>query len=159
MVVVPDNLTLQDKAFVYITGNDNTDTVRISSVSVLNCVECATYSAYLIFFFVYHVRIQPPDNAKDEEILLVAALALATKSVTVVLYQIPNQPIVYTADPLQKKRGEDANIAFTWRHFHDHPDQPGMKPALKKSSLSSGGVRGRLTLPRQRGQYVCRYEC
>ena len=31
-----------------------------------------------------------------------------------VLYQVPNQPIVFTDDPKQESRSEDAIIAWTW---------------------------------------------
>ncbi|XP_072168404.1 autocrine proliferation repressor protein A-like [Diadema setosum] len=59
----------------------------------------------------------PPDPLKDQETLLTSLLAVATGSVTAILRQIPNQPIVFKSDPRQKSRSEDAIIAFTWRHF------------------------------------------
>ena len=34
-----------------------------------------------------------------------------------VLFQIPNQPIVFADDPSQRQRSEDALIAWTWHHF------------------------------------------
>jgi len=37
-----------------------------------------------------------------------------------VLYQIPNSDIVFAADPLQKARGEDALVAFTWAQYMLH---------------------------------------
>jgi len=40
------------------------------------------------------------------------------------LDQIPNQPIVFNSDPLQKRRSEDAIIAFTWAHFLNNTSQP-----------------------------------
>jgi PhoPQ-activated pathogenicity-related protein len=40
------------------------------------------------------------------------------------LQQIPNQPIVFSADPQHKKRSEDAFIAFTWWHFINNVTQP-----------------------------------
>jgi PhoPQ-activated pathogenicity-related protein len=45
------------------------------------------------------------------------ALALAAGSVTIELKQIPNQPIIFVADPLQTSRSEDAIIAWTWKTF------------------------------------------
>jgi PhoPQ-activated pathogenicity-related protein len=56
--------------------------------------------------------------------LLASELAMGTGVITGCLFQVPNEKMVFTSDPLQKRRGEDAIIAFTWAHFLDHPDQP-----------------------------------
>ena len=50
---------------------------------------------------------------------LAIALSLAVKCVGVVLFQVPNQPIIFTDDALRKKRSEDATIAFTWDHYRE----------------------------------------
>lgn len=49
---------------------------------------------------------------------------MAAKMVVVALFQIPNQPAYFTADPLHKRRTEDAVIAFTWHQFLENPDEP-----------------------------------
>lgn len=65
----------------------------------------------------------PPVNT-DEDILVSASLAVTTGTITAVLFQIPNERIIFASDPIQKSRGEDAIIAFTWAHFLDDPSQP-----------------------------------
>jgi hypothetical protein len=85
----------------------------------------------------------------DEDILVAAILAIETNTITAALYatrphapaarqappplsrtravrsfQIPNQPSVFAADPLKKKRSEDALIAFSWNQYILNPDRP-----------------------------------
>jgi hypothetical protein len=45
---------------------------------------------------------------------IVEILCVSSGTVAANLDQIPNQPCVFATDPLQKKRSEDAFIAFTW---------------------------------------------
>lgn len=64
-------------------------------------------------------------GAWDEDVLVCASLATSTGTVCSVLYQVPNQPVVFSADPSKKERSEDAAVAFTWvQYMVDHPDQP-----------------------------------
>ena len=60
-------------------------------------------------------------NAKDEDIRVAASLAVSTGIITGCLFQIPNEHTTFTSDPIQKSRGEDAIIAFTWDHFLKNP--------------------------------------
>lgn len=60
----------------------------------------------------------------SEDVALSAALAITTGTITGVLFQIPNEHIVFSSDPIQKSRSEDAIIAFTWDHFLNDPSQP-----------------------------------
>jgi PhoPQ-activated pathogenicity-related protein len=60
----------------------------------------------------------------SEDILLTATLAVSLGTVGVALFQIPNQPVYFAADPIHKRRVEDAVIAFTWQHFLDNPSEP-----------------------------------
>lgn len=67
-----------------------------------------------------------PDGPKpvphDEEYLqLGATIADKTGVIVIVIYQIPNCHIVYPSDPLQKRRSEDAMIAWAWRQYIDDP--------------------------------------
>lgn len=61
---------------------------------------------------------------KDEDIRVAASLAVTTNIITGCLFQIPNEKTIFAEDPIQKNRGEDAVIAYTWRHFLENPDQP-----------------------------------
>lgn len=61
---------------------------------------------------------------KDEDIRVAASLAVTTGIITGCLFQIPNEKTIFSADPIQKSRGEDAIIAFTWDHFLKNPDSP-----------------------------------
>jgi len=56
-------------------------------------------------------------SAWDEDVLYCASLASSTGTPCTVLYQIPNEYILFSADPLQKQRSEDAAVAFTWVEF------------------------------------------
>jgi PhoPQ-activated pathogenicity-related protein len=64
-----------------------------------------------------------PDRS-DEDVVLSAALATNLGMVTGVLFQIPNEHLTFSSDPIQKSRGEDAIIAFTWDHFLKDPSDP-----------------------------------
>jgi len=60
----------------------------------------------------------------DEDIKVAAALALSTGTVVGALFQVPNQPIVFASDTLQRSRSEDAVIAFTWDYFLKDTSNP-----------------------------------
>ncbi len=90
LVIVPTKVTYTDAAALYITGNGNDQAPN-----------------------------KLPD-ATDEDVLVCASLATAVGQVCSVLWQIPNAPIVYTADPLRKGRSEDASVAFTWAQYMLH---------------------------------------
>ncbi|XP_071953962.1 autocrine proliferation repressor protein A-like [Antedon mediterranea] len=86
----------------------------------------------------------PPDALTDAETLLMSLAALQTGSVCAVLRQVPNQPIVFPGDPLQKRRKEDAIIAFTWRHFVENgTDEPYW---LLRMPMTKAGVRAMDTM-------------
>ena len=59
-----------------------------------------------------------------EDIVLASALAMGTGTITTALFQIPNQCVTFTSDPLQKCRSEDSIIAFTWDHYLKDPSDP-----------------------------------
>eukprot|EP01084_Bolivina_argentea_P145193 254544_1 len=44
-------------------------------------------------------------------------MATHTKTMVAVLYDIPNEPLIFYNDPLQKSRSEDAIIAFGWNVY------------------------------------------
>ena len=64
-----------------------------------------------------------PSN-KDEDIVLSASLAMGTKTIVGALFQIPNEKVIFSGDPEQMSRGEDAIIAYTWDHFLKDPTKP-----------------------------------
>jgi PhoPQ-activated pathogenicity-related protein len=65
-----------------------------------------------------------PPKSTDEDIIVSAALATSTKMVVGALFQIPDEHITFSSDPIQKSRSEDAIIAFTWDHFLKDPSNP-----------------------------------
>ncbi|XP_033119078.1 autocrine proliferation repressor protein A-like [Anneissia japonica] len=81
----------------------------------------------------------PPDSLSDAETLLMSLAALQTGSVCAVLRQVPNQPVVFPGDPLQKSRKEDGIIAYTWRHFIENgTNEPYW---LLRMPMTKAGVR------------------
>lgn len=62
----------------------------------------------------------------SEDTLFCGVLAASTGTVCGVLWQIPNQDIIFPSDPVQppKNRGEDAAVAFTWWDFLRHQNEP-----------------------------------
>jgi PhoPQ-activated pathogenicity-related protein len=91
-----------------------------------------------------------PSNT-DEDVLVCASLAVQTGTVCSVLYQIPNAPIVYAADPLRKPRGEDASVAFTWKQYMENdrarPEWvlyfPMAKAAIKAMDATTAFIQSR----------------
>eukprot|EP00616_Rhizochromulina_sp_CCMP1243_P000825 CAMPEP_0118974190 /NCGR_PEP_ID=MMETSP1173-20130426/11118_1 /TAXON_ID=1034831 /ORGANISM="Rhizochromulina marina cf, Strain CCMP1243" /LENGTH=520 /DNA_ID=CAMNT_0006923899 /DNA_START=41 /DNA_END=1603 /DNA_ORIENTATION=+ len=63
-------------------------------------------------------------KSTDEEVVAAAEIAIATGLPAVILFQVPNEPIVFPSDPLAKSRSEDAIIAFTWDHFLNDMSDP-----------------------------------
>ena len=56
-------------------------------------------------------------GASEEDNEICAVLAVTNGVICTVLFQIPNQPIVFADDPSQQQRSEDALIAWCWHHF------------------------------------------
>eukprot|EP01038_Epipyxis_sp_PR26KG_P006071 gene6071-8360_t len=63
-------------------------------------------------------------HQEDEDIRVSAALATSVGIVTGAFFQIPNEHITFSSDPILKSRSEDAIIAFTWDHFIKDPSKP-----------------------------------
>jgi PhoPQ-activated pathogenicity-related protein len=63
-------------------------------------------------------------TSHDEDILLSASLAMGTGLITGSFFQVPNEKMIFSGDPEQMSRGEDAIIAYTWDHFLKDPDSP-----------------------------------
>jgi len=52
-------------------------------------------------------------------------MAMETGTITACLRQVPNQPLYFENDPRMGESGrkEDDIIAWTWKHFLEHPDE------------------------------------
>ena len=59
-----------------------------------------------------------PDKADG----FLGAMAIRLNAVTARVRQVPNQPLVFVADPLQKRRMEDSIISFGWARFLESED-------------------------------------
>lgn len=65
-----------------------------------------------------------PQGQTDNFVALTTMLAASTGAVAANLKQIPNQPILFQADPSKKSRDEDAIIAWTWKTFIENTSDP-----------------------------------
>lgn len=68
----------------------------------------------------------PTRDPTDEEIAMIGIIAVESKAIGCILYQIPNQPISFAEEkPTPRGRTEDALIAWTWKHcgLHCFPSQ------------------------------------
>ncbi|KAK3579248.1 hypothetical protein CHS0354_033325 [Potamilus streckersoni] len=58
-----------------------------------------------------------PPRVTDTFVALTTTFAASTGAIGADIKMVPNQPIVFYADPAKKKRVEDAIIAWTWNTF------------------------------------------
>ncbi|XP_071129138.1 autocrine proliferation repressor protein A-like [Mytilus edulis] len=73
-------------------------------------------------------------------VAMTTALAVSTGSVCADLKMIPNQPIMFKADPTKRHRTEDAIIAWTWRKFVENN---GTDPEIiMQFPMTKAAVRG-----------------
>eukprot|EP00038_Savillea_parva_P005192 m.149692 g.149692 ORF g.149692 m.149692 type:complete len:509 (+) comp11673_c0_seq3:82-1608(+) len=88
-----------------------------------------------------HNSDPPPSNPLDEETAMIGIVAVESKAVACILYQIPNQPIYFAEEtPTPQGRSEDAMIAWTWHHFHDNPSNTSAE-WLARLPMTKAGVR------------------
>ncbi|XP_035673097.1 autocrine proliferation repressor protein A-like [Branchiostoma floridae] len=97
-----------------------------------------THPEAALLFLEYGDNTDRLPGYDDNFIAPTRMVALSTGSVSADLKQVPNQPIVFKNDSLQKSRVEDAIIAYTWRHFLDYPDQPDW---LLRNPMTKAAVR------------------
>lgn len=64
-----------------------------------------------------------PPSSTDELLILAATVAVKTKSLVSVVYQVPNQPCSFSAEHTRRSLSEDNLIAYTWAHFLEHTNQ------------------------------------
>jgi PhoPQ-activated pathogenicity-related protein len=87
-----------------------------------------------------------PESALEEsreDIILASTMATRTGSITAAMFQIPNQPIVFHTDPIQKQRHEDAVVGYTWLEFFRNTSRA---EVLSLLPMTKAGVRGMDTL-------------
>ena len=83
VVIIPKKIQHTDFGFLWITGGDNKN---------------GGGGGY---------------DGKNEDIIVAAYQAVHNGIVAAALFQVPNQPVLFKTDPIQKQRSEDATIAFT----------------------------------------------
>jgi PhoPQ-activated pathogenicity-related protein len=83
------------------------------------------------------------------------SLALVTTAVSAIvvdLHEIPNQPLVFKSDPLQKSRTEDAIIAFAWKQYMSNfnplwlPRLPMVKASVRAMDATQDYVSTKLSM-------------
>ncbi|KAJ7197324.1 hypothetical protein O6H91_Y504300 [Diphasiastrum complanatum] len=77
----------------------------------------------MLFVIGDHTNLDLPPKQTDELLLLAASVAVRTKSLAMILYQIPNQPCHFKDDTAESQHSEDDLIAYTWAQFLKHPDR------------------------------------
>lgn len=92
LVIVPEKVKHHDTGFIWVTGDSNEGTYNTTSGAGF-------------------------PKPTDEDVLVAASVATSTGLIGASLFQIPNAHIIFKADPLQKKRTEDAIIAWTWSSY------------------------------------------
>ncbi|XP_071129143.1 autocrine proliferation repressor protein A-like [Mytilus edulis] len=85
-----------------------------------------------------------PPTVSDNFVALTIAFAVSTGCIGADLKMIPNQPIVFKDDPEQKKRKEDAVIAWTWKTFVEKNSSD--PEFLLRFPMTKASVRGMDTI-------------
>eukprot|EP00461_Guttulinopsis_vulgaris_P000501 UN00501 len=67
---------------------------------------------------------QESTDCPKKELDTYKSLATMIGAPLAVLTQIPNSRVIFTNDPLQKSRGEDAIVAYTWKQVLENPTRP-----------------------------------
>jgi len=112
-------------------------TVNITSQTWLNPTDSNRYVWYHWLSLCVPDKISPfhtgflyldggstGDSPPDEMWPLAYLLCVASNTVVGYLNQVPDEPILFTGDPKHKNRGEDAIIAYTWKHFLNNTSEP-----------------------------------
>ena len=93
LIIVPDRLQVLDTAALWVEYGDNSKADN--------------------------------DNITPERynVKFMADMSVTQGMVSALVYQVPNQPVLFSEDVEQKERIENALIAFTWWHFIHDADQ------------------------------------
>jgi PhoPQ-activated pathogenicity-related protein len=67
-----------------------------------------------------------PPTVTTGDLLVAAELAVKSRCIGAVVFQIPNEPLVFKFDPEEngKRRSEDGIVAYTWWRFFQEPEKP-----------------------------------
>ena len=76
----------------------------------------------------------------EEYLVLADLLAAAVNAVVIVVYQIPNCPVVFRSDPEKLERKEDGLIAWAWRQYMTNLD-PKWLPRLPMTKAGMQAMR------------------
>ena len=110
VVIVPEELEVLDTTFLFITGSDNT--MEWDEDDTSDKIEMASHIAV-------NNRMVAASLFQVQSMVMSSYLALAIIRqcclyMRVLSLKVPNQPIVYSDDPLQMERREDESIGWTW---------------------------------------------
>ena len=87
-----------------------------------------------------------PPKATDEDMLVTGAFATGTGTIMGALFQIPVEHVIFSSDPLQQSRTEDAIIAFTWDHFVTKPNGVNEPNWLLRLPMTKASIRAMDTI-------------
>ena len=93
LIIVPDSLQVLDTAALWVEYGDNTK--------------------------ADNDKITP----KRFNVKFMADISVTQGIVSALVYQVPNQPVLFSEDVTRKERSENALIAFTWWHFINDAEQ------------------------------------
>lgn len=115
-IVVPDEMEITDKAFMFIGLGGNNQ--------------------------------DPNDPGIETELILgfIQEYAVRTGSVSVLMNQIPNQPIRFPGDPRDKNRSEDSLIAYTWINWIRTPAEERNPETMVLWAMAKGASKGLTTI-------------
>ncbi len=85
-------------------------------------------------------------KVSDEDMMVAGAFATGSGVIMGALFQVPDEHIIFTSDPLQQSRTEDAIIAFTWDHFVTKPNGTSEPEWLLRLPMTKAAVRAMDTI-------------
>jgi len=104
-------------------------------VAVVIPKELRVYNYSLAYLTGNSNNDHSPPKATDEELIAVDLVTHNTGACGIIVYQIPNCPYIFKADPTQMARGEDNFIAWTWKMYLEddgkHPEYLARFPMVK----------------------------
>ena len=118
-ITIPNNLNKNNhESLFFITNGDN-------NVAVPGATDASASPIYVPSFMY--------------------STAVTTKSVTAIVYMIPNQPITYNSDPTLASRVEDAIIGYGWNRFMSNTTNSNLLyvtqlPQVKGSKMAMDAV-------------------
>eukprot|EP00936_MAST-01D_sp_MAST-1D-sp1_P001145 g1145.t1 len=99
------------------------------------------FSDSATFFVTGGSNTDPAPTAASEDLVIASDIAVRTRALCAVLFQAPNAPMTFVADPAQQRRGEDALLSFTWRQHELHLDRPELNAIFPMVRAALGGAK------------------